>query len=109
MTMQWKGVIPALTTAFREDLSVDVDFVARHAAWLVDNGCSSLVALGSLGEGATLTDTEKLALLKTLVRAVGQRVPIIAGISSLSTADGVRLAKMAAEHGCRGLMVLPPY
>jgi dihydrodipicolinate synthase/N-acetylneuraminate lyase len=107
--MQWTGVIPALTTAFREDLSVDFDFVARHAGWLVDNGCSGLVALGSLGEGATLTETEKLALLKTLVKAVGERVPIIAGISSLSTADAVHLANMAAEHGCEGLMVLPPY
>ena len=107
--MQWIGVIPALTTAFREDLSVDLDFVARHAGWLVDNGCSGLVALGSLGEGATLTEAEKLALLKTLVKAVGERVPIIAGISSLSTADAVHLAKMAAEHGCEGLMVLPSY
>jgi 4-hydroxy-tetrahydrodipicolinate synthase len=107
--MQWQGVIPALTTAFREDLSVDLDFVARHAGWLVDNGCSGLVALGSLGEGATLTEAEKLALLKTLVKAVGASVPVIAGISSLSTPDAVHLARTAAELGCKGLMVLPPY
>jgi 4-hydroxy-tetrahydrodipicolinate synthase len=109
MTMHWKGVFPAMTTAFREDLSVDVEFVASHAAWMVDHGCTGVVALGSLGEGATLTEAEKGAILKTCVKAVGDRVPVVAGISALSTAEAVRLAKAAADHGCRGLMVLPPY
>jgi len=107
--MHWKGVIPAMTTAFREDLSVDVDFVTRHAAWLADHGCTGIVALGSLGEGATLALAEKLTVLKTCVQDVGQRVPVVAGISALSTAEAVRLAKVAADQGCQGLMVLPPY
>jgi 4-hydroxy-tetrahydrodipicolinate synthase len=107
--MHWKGVIPAMTTAFREDLSVDVAFVARHAAWMVDHGCTSIVALGSLGEGATLAEAEKLAVLKACVTAVGDRVPVAAGISALGTAEAVRLAKSATDQGCQGLMVLPPY
>src|SRR5262249_32656091 len=107
--MNWQGVIPAMTTAFREDLSVDLDFVGRHAAWMVDHGCTGIVALGSLGEGATLTEPEKLAILKTTVQAVGQKVPVAAGISALSTAEAVGLAKAAVDCGCRGLMVLPPY
>jgi 1-pyrroline-4-hydroxy-2-carboxylate deaminase len=107
--MHWQGVIPALTTAFREDLSVDYEFVAKHAAWLIDHGCTGLVALGSLGEGATLSEAEKAAILKTCVQAVGKRAPVVAGISALSTAEAVRLARMAAEHGYQGLMVLPPY
>src|SRR5262249_16691422 len=109
MTMTWHGVIPAMTTAFREDLSVDHDFVAKHAAWIVDHGCTAVVALGSLGEGATLTDSEKPAILQTWVQAVGKRVPVVGGVSALSTAEAVRLAKTAADAGCRGLMVLPPY
>jgi 4-hydroxy-tetrahydrodipicolinate synthase len=109
MTMSWHGVIPAMTTGFREDLSVDHDFVARHAAWMIDAGCTGIVALGSLGEGATLTEPEKRAVLQTCVKAVGQRVPVVAGISALSTAEAVRLARLAAEIGCQGLMVLPPY
>src|SRR5947208_15906827 len=107
--MNWRGVIPAMTTAFRDDLSVDHDFVAKHAAWMVDSGCTGVVARGSLGEGATLTEPEKRAILQTVVKAVGPRVPVAAGISALSTAEAVRLAKTAAEAGCRGLMVLPPY
>src|SRR5262249_60539597 len=100
---------PAMPPAFREDLSVDLDFVGRHAAWMVENGCSGIVALGSLGEGATLTEGEKAAILKTCVQTLGKRAPVVAGISALSTAEAVRLAKMAADQGCQGLMVLPPY
>jgi dihydrodipicolinate synthase/N-acetylneuraminate lyase len=105
--MKWEGVIPAITTPFRDDLSVDHDFLARHARWMIDNGCSGIVALGSLGEGATLEPEEKIAVLQTCVQSV--RVPVAAAISSLSTAGAVRLAKKAEEAGCSGLMVLPPY
>lgn len=107
--MDWQGVIPAMTTAFREDLSVDLDFVVKHAVWLIENGCTGIVALGSLGEGATLSDSEKQAILKTCVGALGKRTPVVAGISALSTSEAVKLAKTAADVGCQGLMVLPPY
>ncbi len=109
MTITWRGVLPAMTTAFSEDGSIDHAFVARHARWLVDAGCSGLVPLGSLGEGATLEFDEKVALLETIVEAVGDRVPVIPGIAALSTAQAVRLAGAAERVGCRGLMVLPPY
>jgi 4-hydroxy-tetrahydrodipicolinate synthase len=98
-----------MTTAFRADLSVDLDFVGRHAAWMVEAGCTGIVALGSLGEGATLTEAEKLSILKACVASLGKRAPVAAGISALSTAEAVRLAKTAADCGCQGLMVLPPY
>jgi 4-hydroxy-tetrahydrodipicolinate synthase len=107
--MNWTGVIPAITTPFHADLSVDHAFFARHCRWLIDNGCSGVVALGSLGEGATLTFEEKEAVLKSAVQALGDMAPVVAGISALSTAEAVRLAQMAASAGCAGLMVLPPY
>lgn len=107
--MQWRGVMPAITTAFDEDLAVDLAFTARHASWLVDHGCTGIVALGSLGEGATLSFEEKQAILGALTAAVGARVPVVAGISALSTAEAVRLARVAEDAGCQGLMVLPPY
>lgn len=106
--MNWTGVIPAITTAFQEDLSVDHAFVARHARWLLDHGCNGVVALGSLGESATLQFEEKVALLRTLVATAGEK-PVIAGIAALGTAEAVRLAEAAREAGCAGLMVLPPY
>jgi 4-hydroxy-tetrahydrodipicolinate synthase len=107
--MHWAGVMPAITTCFNEDLTVDHAFVARHANWLIDNGCTGIVALGSLGEGATLAFEEKKAVLSTIVKALDGRAPVVAGISALSTAEAVALAKAAEEVGCSGLMVLPPY
>lgn len=109
MKMQWRGVMPAMTTAFNEDLSVDLDFIAQHSQWLIENGCTGIVALGSLGEGATLTVSEKGEILRACVKALGSRAPVVAGISALSTREAVTLAKTAEDAGCSGLMVLPPY
>lgn len=107
--MNWKGVMPAITTCFTSDLSVDHRFLAEHCSWLLDNGCTGIVALGSLGEGATLSFDEKLEILRTCVKAVGERGPVVASISSLTTSEAVALAKAATDLGCDGLMVLPPY
>jgi 4-hydroxy-tetrahydrodipicolinate synthase len=107
--MKWQGVIPAMTTAFNPDLTVDHAFIGEHARWLVDNGCTGIVALGSLGESATLRFDEKVAILKTIVAALDGKVPVVAGIASLSTLEAVDLARAAADVGCSGLMVLPPY
>ena len=108
--MNWFGVMPAVTTPFDKDLKVDHEFLARHAAWLLENGCTGLIMPGSLGEAATLEDDEKLAILKTAVAASQTKgTPVVAAISSLSTRNAIKLAKEAEQAGCSGLMVLPPY
>ncbi len=107
--MNWKGVHPAITTPFNGDLTVDHGFLAEHCRWLLENGCSGIVALGSLGEGATLSFNEKTDILRTLGKAVNSAGPLVAAISSLGTAESVSLAKAATDLGCSGLMVLPPY
>lgn len=106
--MKWKGVISAMTTAFQADDSVDHEFVARHARWQIDNGVDGIVALGSLGEAATLSFDEKVAILRTVVNAV-DGAPVVAGIASLSTREAVALARAAERVGCAGLLVLPAY
>jgi 1-pyrroline-4-hydroxy-2-carboxylate deaminase len=107
--MIWRGVMPATTTPFDEHLKIDHPFVVKHCRWLVDNGCTGIVTPGSLGESATLTVDEKLSLWSTVVEAVGDRVPVVASIASLSTGEAVELSQRAADLGCTGLMVLPPY
>ena len=107
--MNWKGVMPAITTGFTEDLGIDHYFMARHCQWLLENGCTGIVALGSLGEGATLSSEEKLQVLRTCVDAVQGRSPVVASVSALTTSEAVAVAKAAAELGCDALMVLPPY
>lgn len=105
----WRGVFPAITTPFKKDLTVDYEALQGHASWLVDNGCRGIVALGSLGEGATLSFGEKIEILKACHQVLGARAQLIAGISSLSTTEGINLARAAEESGCDGLMILPPY
>jgi len=107
--MNWYGVMPAVTTPFDDKLEVDHAFLARHTSWLLENGCSGLVMLGSLGEGATLEHEEKIAILKTAVKVSAGKTPVVAAISSLSTKGAMQLAKEAEDAGCDGLMVLPPY
>jgi len=105
----WTGVFPAITTPFRPDGAVDESFLAVHVKWLLDAGCRGVVALGSLGEGATLTFEEKLRVLQVCRTVTASHVPLVASISGLGTAECVALAKEAARVGCDGLMVLPPY
>jgi len=109
MSMTWTGVMPAITIPLTADGDVDHAFLARHATWMVDAGCTGIVALGSLGEAATLSVPEKRAVLQTLAKALDGRVPLVAGIAALSTDEACGLAREAAEIGCAGLMVLPPY
>ena len=109
MEFEWKGVMPAITTGFDENLQIDHEFTARHVTWLVDNGCTGIVTNGSLGEGGALSLDEKIALWKTCVAALGDRAAIIAAIASITTADAIAQAKAAEAAGCHGLMVLPPY
>ena len=107
--MNWKGVMPAITTSFTENLHVDHGAVTKHCRWLLDNGCAGIVALGSLGEGATLSFDEKVEILRTCVGAADGRGPVVASISALTTAEAVAIARTAADVGCDALMVLPPY
>ena len=106
--MKWTGVISAITTAFRRDQTIDHDFLARHARWQIDHGVDGIVALGSLGEAATLAFDEKVAILRTIVTALDGK-PVVAGIASLSTREAVALAQAAEQVGCSGLLVLPAY
>jgi dihydrodipicolinate synthase/N-acetylneuraminate lyase len=107
--MNWYGVMPAMTTCFDAALRVNHEFMIRHAQWLLEKGCAGIVSLGSLGEASTLTFEEKTAILKSMVTAADGRSPVVAAISALSTSEAVTLAKAAADAGCSGLMVLPPY
>ncbi|MEI2453591.1 MULTISPECIES: dihydrodipicolinate synthase family protein [Lysobacter] len=105
----WRGVIPAITTPFAADGTIDHAFLAHHARTMIQAGCIGIVPLGSLGEAATLSFEDKCAILRTLVEALEGKAPVIPGIAALSTDEAVRLAREAEKIGCAGLMVLPPY
>lgn len=103
----WQGVFPAVTTQFREDSSLDVAATQASFAALVRDGVHGLVLLGTVGENNSLSAEEKRAVLKAAVEAVGGKVPLIAGVSELTTANAVAYARDAERIGVDGLMVLP--
>jgi 4-hydroxy-tetrahydrodipicolinate synthase len=107
--MKWQGVIPAITTPFKPDYSVDADLLVKQVDALVRSGCTGIVALGSLGEGGSLTFDEKKAVLRLCKEALKGRASLVAGVAALTTDEACRLAELGREQGADGLMVLPPY
>ncbi|AOG01760.1 dihydrodipicolinate synthetase family protein [Blastomonas sp. RAC04] len=103
----WQGVYPAATTQFTESLAIDHDATQRVQTALVDDGVDGLIVLGTCGENNSLEADEKLAVLKGAVEAVGNRVPLVAGVSEFTTDRAVRYAQAAEAIGIDALMLLP--
>ncbi len=102
-------LLTAMVTPFAPDGSLDLPAAARLANHLVDSGCDGLVVSGTTGESPTTTDAEKLALLRAVLEAVGDRARVIAGAGSYDTAHSINLAKASAAEGAHGLLVVTPY
>lgn len=109
VTARLGTVLTAMVTPFKPDGSLDTAAAARVATHLVDSGCDGLVLSGTTGESPTTTDDEKLALLRTVLEAVGDRARIIAGAGTYDTAHSVHVAKTSAAEGAHGLLVVTPY
>ncbi|OKH75018.1 dihydrodipicolinate synthase [Mycobacterium sp. SWH-M5] len=109
VTAQLGTLLTAMVTPFKPDGSIDLDAAVQLAARLVDSGCDGLVLSGTTGESPTTSDDEKIALLRAVVGAVGDRARVIAGAGSYDTAHSVHLAKASAEAGAHGLLVVTPY
>ena len=103
----WHGVFPAVTTQFREDLSLDVDATARVMKALLDDGVSGLIVCGTVGENCSLSTSEKVALMEAAKSVAGGRVPVICGVAEFTTAFAIATAKEVARVGLDGLMVMP--
>lgn len=107
--LKWAGVMPAITTPFLEDHSIDHDFLRVHVDQLIGAGVTAIVPCGFLGEGAALSFGERVESMMSCREAAAGRVPVIPGIAATSAAEAVELAREAERAGCGGLMVLPPY
>ena len=105
--LTWTGVYPAATTQFAEDLSVDYDATAGVQDALIRDGVDGLILLGTCGENNSLEPEEKRAILDRARTAVGGRVPVISGVSELTTKRAVAFARDAEALGVDGLMLLP--
>jgi 1-pyrroline-4-hydroxy-2-carboxylate deaminase len=103
----WSGVYPAATTQFTADLALDLPACRRTVTALVDDGVDGLVLLGTVGENNSLRPEEKRTALAAAVEAVGRRVPLVAGVSELTTDRAIEYARDAEKIGVNALMLLP--
>ena len=103
------GVNAAVLTPMRDDLSVDLDRMAAHCRWLMENGCNGLAILGTTGEANSLGVAERMAVMEGLVaRGIPARV-LLPGTGTTAIPDTVALTARAADLGCRGALLLPPF
>ena len=105
----WQGVMPAITNPYESDLSIDHRRLAEHVTRMADAGSTAIVTPGSLGEGGALSLDEKVEIWTTCIRTLDGRIPVVAAVSAMSTAQSATIARAAEDAGCRGLMVLPAY
>jgi 4-hydroxy-tetrahydrodipicolinate synthase len=102
-------VLTAIVTPFREDGAVDFDAFQRLARHLVANGSDGIVVAGTTGESPTLSDDERLDLVRAAIEAVGAEATVVAGTGTYSTAHSVHLTERAHELGADGFLVVAPY
>ena len=108
--MSWRllGSYVALPTPFS---SGEVDYAAleRLVDWHVEQGSDGLVAVGTTGEGATLTDYERRSVIERTIERAGRRIPVVAGIGTNNTAQSIELARFAQAAGADAALVVTPY
>lgn len=105
---RFPGVYVASTTPFAADGSVDVDRFAEHCEWLADEGVAGVIPNGSLGEYETMTEPERIAVMRTALDTIGERTDVVPGVSGKSAVEARQWAERAAECGARAVMCLPP-
>jgi 4-hydroxy-tetrahydrodipicolinate synthase len=102
-------VITATVTPFAPDGSVDYDKYRELCVFLVENGSDGILVTGTTGEAPTLSDDERLELLRAAIDAVGDRATIMAGTGTYSTEHSVHLTTRAHEAGADAFLVVTPY
>ncbi len=102
----WNGVIPAVTTKFKEDGSLDHAEMERCFGLQMDAGCDGIIVCGSLGEGPMLSQDERIEVLQR-AQSVTKGKPTLMTVSEAGTREACALAAKAAKAGATGLMVVP--
>jgi 1-pyrroline-4-hydroxy-2-carboxylate deaminase len=108
MNFEWEGVMPALTTKFTNEDTLDLPLFEHNIKAQLDAGVHGIVLGGTLGEASTLEDHEKSILTRTAVKIVEKKVPVLINIAEQTTKGAVAAVHKAEEDGASGLMMLPP-
>ncbi|MEW7290059.1 dihydrodipicolinate synthase family protein [Aquimarina sp. 2304DJ70-9] len=108
MVIHWEGVMPAVTTKFTDQDTLDLKMFEVNINAQLEAGVHGIILGGTLGEASTLSDEEKRILVRTTVKIVKNKVPVIINIAEQTTKGAIEAAKKAKEDGASGLMMLPP-
>jgi dihydrodipicolinate synthase/N-acetylneuraminate lyase len=109
MTERFRGVYAIPPTPFTEDDRVDVASLRACVDFCVRAGAHGIVAPVNASEGPFLTDGERRLVVETVVEQANRRLPVVIGVSGVSTRHSVELAEHAASVGADALMAMPPY
>ena len=104
-----KGMIPPIATPINADESVDATGMRNLVSYLIDQGVHGLFVLGGTGEFYTFPDREKARAIEIVVDEASGRVPVLAGITDLSTRRAVENARVAEQSGADFLVSMPPF
>ncbi|KAB1157316.1 dihydrodipicolinate synthase family protein [Tenacibaculum aiptasiae] len=108
MSINWKGVMPAVTTKFTNEDTLDLNMFEVNIKAQLDAQVHGIVLGGTLGEASTLSTEEKRELTKTTVDIVDGKVPVLMNVAEQTTKGAIEAAQRAEEDGAKGLMMLPP-
>jgi 1-pyrroline-4-hydroxy-2-carboxylate deaminase len=108
MSFNWGGVMPALTTKFTKEDTLDLPLFEKNLNAQLSAGVNGIILGGTLGEASVLTTGEKETLIKFAVEKCKGRVPVILNIAEGATKDALQQAAYAKAWGAKGLMALPP-
>ncbi|MFE9201417.1 dihydrodipicolinate synthase family protein [Micromonospora sp. NPDC007230] len=107
-TRPWQGVIVAIPTPFRADLSVDYDRLQEHVRWLADEGCQGVTPCGSLGEYRALSDGERTDVVRAVVEAAPAGCAVVPGVGGYGSRQSRRWAEQARAAGAQAVLAPPP-
>ena len=102
------GAATAIVTPLNKD-GIDYEAFGRLIDWQIESGIDAIVAVGTTGEGSTLTDDEHKEAISFCVKRAAGRVPVIAGTGSNDIAYAIALTKYAEEAGADGMLLVTPY
>lgn len=103
------GVNTAVLTPMRSDLSADLDRLARRCSYLFANGCNNIGVMGTTGEANSFGISERIEILEGLLERGVPAERLLPGTGTPALTDSVLLTRRAAELGCRGALMLPPF
>lgn len=99
----------AIVTPMNSDGSVNYDAFGKLLEFHVENGTDAIIACGTTGESATLSEKEHCEVLSFVAEKINGRIPVVAGTGSNDTSTAIMLSKSAEKTGADALLCVTPY